>query len=154
MTNTLTRAALFGALYVALTVLPPFHAISYGPVQVRVSEALTVFPFLFPEVAWGLSVGCFIANLVGGLGLWDVVMGPLFTLAAGLITARVSRSWMAPIPPVLINAFGVSIYLSFLFEVPYWYAVVFVMAGQAVACFGIGYPLLRIVHNKYTQTGT
>ncbi len=153
MTTTMTRIALFGSLYVVLTVLPPFHAISYGPIQVRVSEALTVFPFLFPEITWGLAIGCFFANLAGGLGLWDITLGPIITLSAGLVTTRVTRSWMAPIPPVLFNSFGVSIYLSYIFEVPYWYTVIFIMIGQGIACFGIGYPLLRLVQKKMLRYG-
>lgn len=51
-TKSMTRIALFAAVYAALTIaLAP---ISYGPVQFRVSEAMTVLPALFPEAAPGL----------------------------------------------------------------------------------------------------
>ena len=45
----LTVAAIVGALYAALTLLSSVFGIAYGPVQFRLSEALCVLPFLFPE---------------------------------------------------------------------------------------------------------
>ncbi|HSV30598.1 MAG TPA: QueT transporter family protein, partial [Atribacteraceae bacterium] len=74
------RAAMIAAIYVVLTVTPPLHSLSYGPVQVRVSEFLTVLPFVFPEAIWGVGIGCFLANLVGGVGWLDTVFGSALTL--------------------------------------------------------------------------
>ena len=61
----LTLAAVIGALYAVLTLTASVFGITYGPVQCRVSEALCVLPFFFPEAKWGLFVGCLIANLPG-----------------------------------------------------------------------------------------
>ncbi|MEI6157486.1 MAG: QueT transporter family protein [Atribacterota bacterium] len=71
----LSRMGLVAALYVVLTVMPPFYALSYGPIQIRVSECLTVLPFLFPETIWGLTAGCLIANTLGNVGFHDIVFG-------------------------------------------------------------------------------
>jgi len=131
-----------------LTVLPPFSSIAYGPVQVRVSEALTVLPFLFPETMWGLTVGCFLANALGGVGIADLLLGPLFTLFAGYLTSRVPRAVWAPLPPVLVNGFGVSIYLSILFQVPYFYSVFYVIVGEAIACYGLGWLILSLLQKE------
>lgn len=144
----ISRAALIAALYVLLTILPPFYSFSYGPIQVRVAECLTVLPFLFPETIWGLGLGCFLANLIGGLGFYDFFLGTLFTIIAGYLTSRVPYSFLAPLPPVLVNGFGVSMYLSFWFKVPYFYSVFYVMVGEAVATYGIGYPLLTFLTTK------
>ncbi|MBQ2743228.1 MAG: QueT transporter family protein, partial [Oscillospiraceae bacterium] len=62
-TSYLARCSLIAAAYAVLTLA--FPALSYGPVQVRVSEALCILPFFMPEAVWGLTVGCFVANLVG-----------------------------------------------------------------------------------------
>ena len=43
----LTRGAVIGALYTVLTLI--LAPISFGAVQFRVSEALTVLPFIMPE---------------------------------------------------------------------------------------------------------
>ena len=64
MRNNLTRRLCIGgviaALYAVLTLALPF--LSYGAVQIRFSEALTVLPFFLPEAVPGLAIGCFIAN--------------------------------------------------------------------------------------------
>ena len=83
-TLRLTTSAVIAALYAALTIaLAP---ISYGPVQFRVSEVLTVLPFLMPSTVSGIVVGCVLANLYTGSVL-DIAFGSLATLLAGLATA-------------------------------------------------------------------
>ncbi|MBQ3575768.1 MAG: QueT transporter family protein, partial [Clostridia bacterium] len=72
-TSYITRAAIIAAIYCLLTVI--FQPISFGAVQFRVSEALTLMPVLFPEAVPGLFVGCLLSNLLGG-GVWyDVMLG-------------------------------------------------------------------------------
>ena len=141
----LPRMALIAALYVAFTILPPFYTFSYGPIQVRVAEAFTVLPFLFPETIYGLTIGCFLANLLGQVGFSDFVFGTLITFLAALVTSKMKKAYLAPLPPVLFNAFGVSLYLSKLFQVPYFYSVFYIMIGECIACYGIGYPILKIL---------
>ena len=85
--GSFVRGAAIAAIYAALTLaLAP---ISYGAVQVRVSEALTVLPFFMPHSAVpGLFLGCLLANFLGGAGIWDVIFGSAATLVAAMITAR------------------------------------------------------------------
>ena len=66
-TQKLTLAAMVAAAYAVLSLLGAVFGITYGPIQVRFSEALCLLPFLFPETAWGLGVGCLIACLVLGV---------------------------------------------------------------------------------------
>ena len=63
-TRFITRAAVIAAIYCALTLL--LRPISYGEVQLRVSEALTILPVLTPAAVPGLFIGCLLANLLGG----------------------------------------------------------------------------------------
>ena len=57
------RAAMIAAVYALLTIaLAP---VSYGIVQIRVAEALTILPFFTPAAIPGLFVGCIVANLFG-----------------------------------------------------------------------------------------
>jgi ABC-type spermidine/putrescine transport system permease subunit II len=83
--------ALVGAVYAALTML--LAPISYGPVQFRVSEVLCILPFFLPGTAWGLFLGCALANTISAAGVLDIVFGSAATLFAGLSTAAVGRSW-------------------------------------------------------------
>ncbi|HPR77140.1 MAG TPA: QueT transporter family protein, partial [Candidatus Limiplasma sp.] len=69
----ITLSAIIAALYAAITLL--FAPISYGPVQFRISEALTLLPVLFPQAIPGLTLGCLIANLLGSATPWDVIFG-------------------------------------------------------------------------------
>ena len=56
-TQKLTLAAMTAAAYAALSLLGAVFGLTFGPIQVRFSEALCLLPFLFPETAWGLGVG-------------------------------------------------------------------------------------------------
>ena len=145
-TRYIAQVGIIAGLYAAVTIaLAP---ISYGPVQVRVSEALTVLPYLTPAAIPGLFVGCVVANIYGGLGIYDVVGGSLCTLLAAFLTYLLSRTRkpiLAPLPPVVINALGVSLYIHFLFQLPYWLTVAYITVGQIGACFVLGYPLLLII---------
>ena len=72
--HALCRAAVIGALYAAVTLLAA--PISFGNLQCRVSEALCILPWFFPETAWGLFVGCILANLLGAAGPWTSCSAP------------------------------------------------------------------------------
>jgi len=140
---------LIGALYAVLTII--LAPLSYGVYQIRVAEALTVLPFIYAPAALGLFAGCFVANIFGGNGLIDIIFGSLLTLISGVATAMLSRlgskgisaiALLAPMPPVVINALGVSLYLSKIMEVPYWSTVTLVGTGQLIACYALGLPFL------------
>ena len=59
----LAIAAVTAAMYTALSYVAYTLNLAFAPVQLRLSEALTLLPFLFPETAWGLFVGCILTNL-------------------------------------------------------------------------------------------
>lgn len=145
-TKYIAQVGIIGSLYAVITII--LAPLSYGPVQVRVSEALTVLPYVTPAAIPGLFVGCVLANIYGGLGIYDIIGGSLCTLLAAFLTflcSRTKRPILAPLPPVLVNAFGVSLYLHLLFQFPYWITVIYVGIGEIVACFILGYPLLKII---------
>jgi uncharacterized membrane protein len=149
----LARSALIAALY-ALLVLA-FAPMSFGPVQFRVAEAMTLLPWLFPEAIPGLFVGCLVSNLFGGLGIVDMVFGSLATLLAAWLTRRMPNLLWAAVPPVLVNALVVGTYLSVLLDVPLAATILYVGLGQAGVCFLLGIPLAtllgRVLRNKETR---
>ncbi|MEG2698948.1 MAG: QueT transporter family protein, partial [Ruthenibacterium sp.] len=60
-TKKLVRCALIAALYAAISLaLTP---ITYGMMQARISEALTLLPILTPDAIAGVALGCFLTNL-------------------------------------------------------------------------------------------
>ena len=99
----LTQAAVIAAIYVVLTII--FAPFSFGEVQVRISEALTVLPFFTPAAIPGLFVGCIIANLFGGAIPADIIFGSIATLlgALGTYALRKKSRFLAPLPPIIAN---------------------------------------------------
>ncbi len=146
----LTRAGVNGALYAALTLLA--YPISFGAVQLRLSEVLTVLPLFFPEAVPGLFIGCVAANLLSpNIAVLDVLFGSLATLIAAFLTRRLRNRhpFIALLPPVLLNAVivGAVITLSVgssedtgvgLFAVN----CAAVGLGEALSCLGLGLPLV------------
>ena len=116
-TRQLTTAAIIAAVYTALTTLLPIP--QYGGVQLRVAEAMTVLPFFFPEAIVGLTVGCFLSNLLLSPIPMDWIFGTAATLLAALWTRRMPNKYLAPLPPVICNA---------------------VIVGAEIALFWLGCP--------------
>lgn len=140
-TKFLVQAAIIAAIYATLTVaLMPF---SYNIMQVRVSEALTILPFFTPAAIPGLFVGCLISNIIGGFGPLDIVLGSIASLLAAIATYKIKNRFLAPLPAVVTNGLIIGIMLSYLLNVPVLMSIGWVSLGQLIACYGLGYPLLR-----------
>jgi len=104
-------------MYVVLTVLPPFNAITYGAIQFRLGEALVLLPFALDEAVPGIIIGCLITNLFSPFGLIDIVIGTGITAAAALLTRalrKTGKPWLAALPPILLNAGIIPLYVSTL----------------------------------------
>lgn len=142
----IVEAAVIGAIYAVITLL--FAPISYGMFQLRISEALTILPALTFSAVPGLFVGCLAANILGGNGPLDIIFGSLATLTAAYLSYKMPKKSLVPLPPIIVNALVIGIILSIILEMPLYLTVFWVGAGQAAACYGLGYPLLLKL-NKY-----
>ncbi len=140
-TKKIVRAAVIAGLYIVITYL--LAPISFGPLQFRASEALTVLPIIYPEAIPGLFIGVLFANIFGGLGLIDIVGGSLVTLIAAYFTYRYRDNIFAYLSPILFNGFLISIYLHLLFGIPYWITVIQISLSEALVVFLLGYPLIK-----------
>ena len=140
-TRDLAVAGVIAAMYAVVT--PMLAPISYGPVQFRVSEALTLLPVLTPAAVPGLFIGCLVANVFGSYGLPDIAFGALSTLVAAMLTRSLrKRVFLAPLPPVAVNALIIGALLSVVENTPYWINALTVGIGQIGACYALGLPLL------------
>lgn len=163
--KVIARAALIAALYFVLTAFLP--AISYGPVQIRISEALTLLPALMPVSATlGLFAGCLLANLYGMAmsitGIYDVIFGSLATLVAALLTTRIKKKPFLPLPTIIVNAVVVSAYIwqyfigSLKIEwlknlspiIRYLFTIVSIGMGEAIATYFLGLPLFLALEKQ------
>lgn len=148
-TKFIARSAMIAALYAALTLLlSPF---SYGIVQLRVSEMLTLTPVLMLEGVVGVTLGCLIANLFSPVGVADIVLGTLITLIAAVIT-RVLRKKivLAALPPIVLNAlFLPLIWLYFAGESGYFVNMCSILISQSIVV-GCGIPvMLKLKHTVF-----
>ena len=146
----MATAGIIAAIYAALTLLLPIP--QYGGIQFRVAEAMTVLPFLFPEAVPGLTVGCFLANLLGSPMPVDWVVGTAATLLAAIWTSRLRHRALAPLPPVICNMVLVGAEIAWFFPAEgmgFWAAfglnALTVGIGEAAACFILGSLLLQVL---------
>ena len=145
--------AMIAAMYAVLTIVLGF--MSFGGIQFRIAEALTVLPYFSVMAVPGLTIGCLISNLFSPVGLPDVIVGTLATLLASILTrlcAKKKLKWLAPLPPVVINAVAIGLLLMFesgsVSFVSFAVNAAGVGAGQAVCCYGLGLPLLILLEKN------
>jgi uncharacterized membrane protein len=132
-------------MYAVLTILIPGGS---GQIQIRVSEALTVLAFFTPAAIPGLFAGCLTANLFVGAGIYDIIFGSLATLVAAILTNRMPSRYLAPLPPVIVNAVVVAFVLNATIQAPLLITMGFVALGEIIACYGLGYPLMLFMEKQ------
>ena len=154
----LVRCAVIAAVYVVVClVLAPF---SYGAVQVRVAEALCLLPVFGAEYMVGVTLGCFLANLLGSTVV-DVVFGTLATLLACLVTYKLrdirvkGLAIPASLPPVVFNMIIVGAFeITFFFSdgAPTAMLAVFnavtVGIGELISCTILGVALVKLIESN------
>ena len=121
----ITLAAMVAALYAVMGYFGNIFGLTFGPVQCRFAEALTVLPFVFPAAAPGLVVGCFLTNLIS---LW----------------------YLAALPPILVNAVVLPPIWAWAktggINSAFWASCAFdaitFIPGEALACYVLGTLLL------------
>lgn len=150
--------ALIAAMYATISLaLAP---LSFGNIQIRIAEALTLLPLLFPEAILGVTIGCAITNGIGAmmgvnmLGVLDIFIGTFATFLAAFCTYKLKDLllWKQPIlsalMPVLFNALFIGAELMFVmfngFNLFGFLLFAFeVGLGEFLACFIIGLPIIH-----------
>ena len=136
----ITQGAVIAAAYVALTVV--FAPISFGPVQLRIAEALCIMPLFTPAAVPGLFIGCLLANIIGGGIAVDVVFGSIATLIGAWLGCKLRHNrCFVPIPAILANTIIVPfvLYYGYGFTdtvIPLLALQIFI--GEVGGCFVLG----------------
>lgn len=154
----LTKASLIAAIYIVLViiqVLPfPLANLTFGPIQLRLAEGLTLLPLVETAAIPGLFVGCLLANLIlapySGFGIIDIVGGSVVTLIAAYFTSKMKGKTTGMIPPVALNGLIVSIWVSYFTKVPYIYTALGIAGGELVSLVLFG-NLILYVYEKATN---
>lgn len=162
-TRSFVESALIAALYAALTYFGNIFGLSYGPVQLRFSEVLTVLPAFTPSGILGLTVGCFLANIASFNPL-DLIFGTLATLLAAVLTYLLRNiklrgiPFLSLLPPILCNGVIIGAELCFFWsEGDASWLTFFAMGGsvalgEALVLFLFGIPFCLFL-GKYRLFG-
>lgn len=142
--KTLTLCGVIAAAYTALTYISAAFGLAYGPIQFRISEALTILPLFTPAAIPGLTVGCLLSNLASFNPI-DLIFGTLATLLAAITTRDLRHITVFKIPilsilaPVLFNAIIVGI------EISIFYLGVFTLYGFLISALQVGLGELAVL---------
>ena len=144
--KNLARLAVVAALYAALTLALP--GLSFGAVQFRMAELLTLLCFYRRDYSIALILGCFIANCFSPMALMDMIFGTLATAIAVIPMFSFKNIWLASLLPVVSNGVIVAIELYIAFGEPIWLSMLTVALGELVVITLIGCPLFRFVFER------
>lgn len=134
----LTVIVVFATLYaIGVIVLTP---ISFGIYQVRLADAFLPLSMIFgvPSTV-GLSLGCMVANVYGGLGPIDIVGGSVANFIGCTLAwyvakrGRFTHRILGTIVETVVITMIVGGYLSFIFNVPLEFGLFGVLVGSIVA---------------------
>lgn len=166
--RSIAFCGLIAAVYTVICLATPL--LSYGVVQVRVAEALTLLPVLSPVAIGGVTLGCAVSNLVGWIsganpiGYLDTFFGTAATLIAAILSYKLRHIRTKGVPvlsalaPVVINGLIIGAELSILeagaIRLPFLLINgAYVALGQAVACFALGLPMIVAMERKGLRIG-
>ncbi len=146
-TKLLLKNALLAAVYAVLTMgLAP---ISYGPVQVRISEFMTLLAFVNKKYIPGLVLGCFLANLASPFGVTDLLIGTFATFLAVYAMRFCPNLFLASLMPVLFNGVLIGAEMLYLAALPpglsVWTAMLYIGGGEFLSVSLLGIVLLRLL---------
>ena len=105
-TNVICANAFIACLYAVVTYL--CGPLAYEFSQFRFSEALNLLVFFNPTYTLGLTIGCFLANIMSTVGPLDLIFGTLATLISCLCIVFFSKVcknlFISSLFPTLVNA--------------------------------------------------
>lgn len=146
-----TQSAIIAALYVLLTFISGAAGLSSGPIQLRISEALTILPAFTPAAIPGLFIGCLLANILTGCALWDILFGSLVTFIAAVCTYALRQyKLMKYLPPILANTLCLPFILSMVyhFEGSIWYFMLTIFISETLSCGMLGALLFKLIQKN------
>ena len=149
----MAQAAMIAAIYVVITLI--FAPFSFGEIQLRVSEALTILPVFTPAAIPGLFIGALIANTLGRAVLLDIIFGSIASLIGAIFTYRIRKfnKFLAPIPPIISNAIIIPFVLRYGYGVPLPIPLMMLTVGigQVLSCGVLGMLVYKALE-KYKGT--
>jgi len=142
----LCQAAVIAALYVILTFLANMLGLASGVIQIRLSEMLCLLPIFLPAAIPGVTIGCFLANLLTGAVPLDLIFGTIATFLGALGTYALRKHRiLATLPPILSNALIIPFVLAYGYgmEQAIWLMMITVGVGEILSVGVLGLLFLK-----------
>ncbi len=136
------------AIYAVMTVA--MAPISYGAVQLRLSEVMTLLAFIDPIFVPGLVLGNFIANLFSPFGLPDVIFGTLATFIAVFAMSKMKSMFFASFMPMIANGIIIGLELMIFTKMPFVSTALYVALGEFLVVTVLGYPIFKLITKNET----
>lgn len=140
------KISVVAAIYVVLTVA--IAPISYGPIQVRISEILVLLAFYDKRYIVSLTIGCLFANMLSPLGMADIIVGTLGTFFSVYAISKTKNLFIATLWPTIfcIPVVGA---LHLLIGLPFWIYLFGFMIGEFISVTIVGYPIVTFISKNY-----
>jgi uncharacterized membrane protein len=141
--------AMIASIYVVLVLI--FNFASFGLIQFRIAEVLMIFVLFDKKYIIGVTLGCFVANWLGGALWFDIVFGSMATMIAGIFMVLFkNKILVALLFPAIINGLIVGFYLTYGYLLgPLFLTIPSVFIGEFVVLFFLGYPVyIALSRNK------
>lgn len=159
-TRMLAISSMIAAMYVILTLVAA--PVSFGVLQLRISEALTILPLFTFYAVPGLTIGCLIANLFGAVMgqamVWDLLFGTAATLLAAVCTYFIGKRakplyqyLFGPLPAVIFNGAIIGGEISLFFGGSFWINTLVIAAEEWIVCYLPGLVLLTVLNKKFSR---
>ena len=134
-TRKIAVSGLVIALYVGIIYLT--QDFSFGTFQIRVVDALYALCYIYPFLTVPLAVASSLGNVIGGMGLPDIIGG----FFAGLVTCwcmvMIRRlrwnEWLLAVPTIVVSALMVPVWLAPILHVNYFFLMATIGAGEIVS---------------------
>lgn len=148
--------AVIAAMYAVLTYA--FFFISYGQLQVRISEFMILLAFFNPNYIYGLTIGCIIANIYSPAfsafcSPLDIIFGTMATFLAAVSISLCRHMFIATLFPAIYN--GVLLGAEFCMtannfsQTYFWTNFGYVALGEVIAVCVLGYIIFMILGKKW-----
>lgn len=146
------KVSLIASLYVTVTIV--LAVISFGAIQVRLSEMFNYLALFHKRNVWGVTLGVVIANFLSPTWVLDVPIGSLATFLTLILCRAVTKRMnnmvikMAVMAIIFtISMFTIAIQMVILLDFPFFYTWFTIAVGELLS-MTIGGVIIHMLSKK------
>lgn len=150
--RAITKTAVVAALYVVITML--LSTVSFGVVQIRISEMFNYLVLFNKRYIWGVSLGVFLSNFASPTWTLDVPVGTASTFVFLLVVILVTRPIKSmPVKFVMtaviisLSMFTIAWELNVMTKAPFWAGWLTIGLGE-LASMAVGGVVIYLLSKR------